>query len=249
MARFSISQLPAAEPLDGTELVDVSQLSPTVTITATTIGALASDNAYVDSADGFVAAGFAAGDRVKVTGFTGNVANNIFVGVITELLADKMTIGGTDGDVIVDDAEGESVTITKWMSRRTTVGDILGLAPTAAAVKYRIGFSIEGTTPAAGEVLMRHVLQTDVDFANDFAGSIARQDGAASNPASDQDFDILHEGVSIGTVTLDTAGAVAWVTAGGALSGLSGEEIRIEAPAAPDAEIVGMSFIVFGEEA
>jgi hypothetical protein len=40
-----------------------------------------------------------------------------------------MTIGGTDGDVIVDDAAGESVTITKWTSAR------IGLATLVASVK------------------------------------------------------------------------------------------------------------------
>lgn len=116
-----ITALAIADTLTGDELVEVSQLSSTVTMTAATISALASDNSYNDSGSGFVAAGFAVGDRVKVTGFTGNVANNIFVGQITALTTGKMTIGGTDGDVIVDDAAGESVTITKWTTKRTTI--------------------------------------------------------------------------------------------------------------------------------
>lgn len=121
MSSKATSQLPAAGTLTGDELIQVSQLSTTVTITAATLSALASDNSYNDSANGFITAGFAVGDRVKVSGFTGNVANNIFVGVITALTAGKMTIGGTDGDVIVDDAAGESVTITKWESRRLNI--------------------------------------------------------------------------------------------------------------------------------
>lgn len=117
----------AATP-DGGELLEVSQLSASVAITATTISAAASDNSYNDSGSGFVAAGFAVDDRVCVTGFTGNVANNIAVGVVTALTAGKMTIGGTDGDVIVDDAAGESVTISKWVTRRITSQDIADLA-------------------------------------------------------------------------------------------------------------------------
>lgn len=81
------------------------------TKTATTISAAAADNSYNDSGNGFVTAGFEVGDHVVVTGFTGNVANNIADGVITAVTAGKITIGGTDGDVIVDDAAGESVTI------------------------------------------------------------------------------------------------------------------------------------------
>lgn len=115
--------------------------------------------------------------------------------------------------------------------------------------KYRVGFSIEGVEPDAGEVLLRHVLQTDVNFADDFAGSIARKPPGGGNPAADQVFDILHEDVSVGSVTLATTGTITWVTTAGALAGLVGEEIRIEAPAAPDAAIIGMSFTLYGLEA
>jgi hypothetical protein len=122
----STSQLASVTPV-GTHLVPLSRPSASITITAATISALASDNSYNDSGNGFVAAGFAVRQRVRVTGFTGNVANNIAVGVITALTAGKMTIGGTDGDVIVDDAAGESVTITAWESVRATVQALLDL--------------------------------------------------------------------------------------------------------------------------
>lgn len=120
----AISKLTAAPALDGTELIEVSRLSDTVTITAPTISAQASDNSFNDSGNGFVAAGFAAGMRVQVVGFTGNVANNIFSATVTVAAAGKLTIGGTDGDVIVDDAAGESVSITAWETRRATLSDV-----------------------------------------------------------------------------------------------------------------------------
>lgn len=128
MAARAITDFSAAATLLGGELVEVSQLSTTVDISAATISALAVDNSYNDSGAGFVAAGFAVEDRVNVAGFTGNVANNILVGVITALTTTKMTIGGTDGDVIVDDAAGETVTITKWVTRRATLDDVVALA-------------------------------------------------------------------------------------------------------------------------
>jgi hypothetical protein len=127
MVGISISQMTDKTPLDGTDLFEIAALSTTVTITATTISAAASDNSFNDSGSGFVTAGFTVGDRVRVTGFTGNVANNIMSGVLTAVAAGKLTIGGTDGDVIVDDAAGESVTITKWVTRRATVQDITDL--------------------------------------------------------------------------------------------------------------------------
>lgn len=126
MVDTPISKLVEAGALAGDETILISQLSTTVTISAATISALASDNSYNDSANGFVAAGFAVGDYVHVAGFTGDVANNIFSAEITALTAGKMTIGGADGNVIVDDAAGETVVISKWVSRRLALTDVPG---------------------------------------------------------------------------------------------------------------------------
>lgn len=139
MATKRITDLATSGGLQGSELVEVSRLSNTVRVTGTTLSAQASDNSFNDSAAGFIAAGFAVGDRVNVAGFTGNAANNIFVGVVTALTADKMTIGGADGDVIVDDAAGESVTISKWVSRRTTARELGGVGTTTV-------LTVSGTT-------------------------------------------------------------------------------------------------------
>lgn len=124
MAGFKrITDLAPAGAIAGSELIEVSQVSTTVQISATTISALAADNSFNDSAAGFLAAGFLSGDRVRITGFTGNVANNILAAVVTSVTANKMIIGGVDGDVIVDDAAGETVSIAKWVSRRASLSD------------------------------------------------------------------------------------------------------------------------------
>lgn len=132
-----ISQLAAAAALVGTELMEVSQLSTTVTLTAVDLSALAADNSINSVAAAFVTAGFVVGMAVKVTGFTGNVANNIVSGVLTAVTAGKLTFGGTDGDVIVDDAAGESVTITAWVSVRSTAQAVAALASGNVAVAAR----------------------------------------------------------------------------------------------------------------
>tara|TARA_R110000782_G_C14819221_1_gene413856 strand:- start:10721 stop:11581 length:861 start_codon:yes stop_codon:yes gene_type:complete len=118
MADVTLSQLIESSAPGADDIIEISQLSTTVTISASTISALASDNSLNDSVNGFAAAGFASGDHVKVVGFTGDTANNIFTGEITDLAPGKMTFGGSDGDVIVDDAAGEMVTISKWVTRR-----------------------------------------------------------------------------------------------------------------------------------
>ncbi|WP_420584894.1 hypothetical protein [Ruegeria sp.] len=120
----TITQLPDAGTLNGDEFVETSQPSTTTKITATTISAQASDNSYNDSGSGFVTAGFAVGNRVVVAGFSGNAVNNITVAEITALTVAKMTIGGTEGDVIVDEAAGDSVTISKWESRKALMSNI-----------------------------------------------------------------------------------------------------------------------------
>lgn len=109
------------------------------TITAGTIAAVAASNEFTDSGNGFVAAGFKVGDLVTVTGFTGDVANNLVDGEITSLAAGSMIIGGTDGDVIADDAAGETVTIQ-------TVGTYLEVGstvPTIALLKRNSDVSVD----------------------------------------------------------------------------------------------------------
>lgn len=124
MANTTISTMAAGTvPLAGTELMEISQLSATVTMTAVTLSAAAADNSISDSALGFGAAGFAVGDRVKITGF-GTSANNSITRAITIATAGKLTFGGTDGDSIVDEAASHSVTITKWTTKRVTVKDV-----------------------------------------------------------------------------------------------------------------------------
>lgn len=158
MAIKRITDLDAAGALTGDEAVELSKLSATIRISGITISAMASDNSYNDSASGFIAAGFAIGDRVNVTGFTGDVANNIRVGTITDLTTAKMTIGGTDGDVIVDDAAGETVVIAKWESARTTTQDIADLGGGGGSAEY------PDFTGNAGKVLAVNGTEDDVEW-------------------------------------------------------------------------------------
>ena len=139
MADKRITDLPAADALAGTEVTEIAQLSTTTRISAGTISAAAADNSFNDSANGFVTAGFAVGDRVNVSGFTGNAANNLYVATVTALTAGKMTIGGADGDAIIDDAAGETVTIAKWGSRRSVVGGSAKVPPDLTAFTQIIG--------------------------------------------------------------------------------------------------------------
>lgn len=114
--------------------------------------------------------------------------------------------------------------------------------------KYRLGFSIEVTTPGSNEVLLRHVFTAPVTFADDFALSVGRLRPSGANPATAQSFSILHNASAIGSMTISTAGVVTFATTGGALAVVAGDELRIDAPAAPDANIVGVSVTLIGTE-
>lgn len=131
-----ISELPAAGTLVGTELIELSKLSATITMTAATISADSTTNSFHDSAGGFLTAGFAVGQSIQTAGFTGSVANNKLARVITEVDATDMVFGGTDGDDIVTDAAGESVTLTAWVSTRATLTETVeGSATFAGATE------------------------------------------------------------------------------------------------------------------
>lgn len=81
------------------------------TITAATLSADETGGEYfiLDSGNALLTSGFRPGDTITISGFTGTPANNQIT-TITKVWADgsKMQIAGT----LVDDAAGESVTIT-----------------------------------------------------------------------------------------------------------------------------------------
>jgi hypothetical protein len=136
-------------------------------VNGTTFSAQASDNSFNDSASGFVAGGFSVGDNVRVTGFT-SAGNNLRTGIITALTAAKMTIGGADGDSIVDEAAGDNVLIRKWVTARMSMQELQDYSPiqaTAGAVPVAAGVATIDCT------VRRHVWDldqniTDINFTN-----------------------------------------------------------------------------------
>ena len=154
--------------LTGDELLEISRLSATVTMTDTTISAVADSNggSYLDSGSGFVTAGFDVGDSVRVEGFTSD-ANNIFTGRITALDAGEMTIGGADGDGIVNEAAGDSVTITKWETRRIDAAE-LGASDRSTVTALSISSGVVDIDCALGDyfTLALTANVTSITFSN-----------------------------------------------------------------------------------
>lgn len=222
MALKKISQLAAAGALTGDELFEVSQPSATITITAATISAQGSDNSYNDTGSGFVAAGFAVGDNVRVRGFTGNAANNIFSARITALTSDKMTIGGTDGDVIVDDAAGESVTITKWVSRR------IGRSALSAAPLITEGGTSRNMSLSDSGCYVRFVA----------AGAKTANFNSVSGFSASEEYNIANRAPS-GDLTLVGTGVVLGAPKAGTLVLAPGDSVTVKFLSGTSADVIG----------
>jgi len=106
---------------DWMEAAVMGTWAPKATRTAATIAAVAADNSITDSGNGFVAAGFQVGDKIRTTGFA-TAANNK-TRVAATVVAGKITFGA-DGDDIVDEAAGAAVTVR-------TRADVLKTAATS----------------------------------------------------------------------------------------------------------------------
>ena len=89
-------------------------------ITASTISAAAADNSLNDSANGFLKSDLLPGShlrpgqQVKIQGFTGNTVNNLSIATIQSITAGKIVITSPAGDSLVNDAAGESVSISPY---------------------------------------------------------------------------------------------------------------------------------------
>lgn len=123
MAQKRITDLTAIETPQPSNQAELSALSSTAKVAGITISAAAADNSLNDAAGGFLAAGLAVGDRVGVSGFA-TASNNLYVGTIATITANKITFGA-DGDALADEAAGASVTVAKWTSRRASLSSLL----------------------------------------------------------------------------------------------------------------------------
>lgn len=110
--------------------------------------------------------------------------------------------------------------------------------PAAATEYYRVGFFFT-TTPTTSEVLLLHTFHDAVSFLDDFTGQFSGDVG--TNPTSSFAMDIQKNGVSVGTITVGTGGAITIATTGGSLAFAAGDQIKIVAPVSADATCANFS--------
>lgn len=113
---------------------------------------------------------------------------------------------------------------------------------TTGSTPYRIG-GFFTTTPGVSEVLFMHIFPVNVDFDDDFLGSVGDID---TNPTSSFVMDVSLNGSSVGTITISTGGAFSFVTSGAGLSATSGDVLKITGPSTPDASAAGAAFTLVG---
>ncbi|MBB1499630.1 hypothetical protein [Paracoccus sp. MC1862] len=120
-----------------------------------------------------------------------------------------------------------------------------GLATAAAEQEQVYDFGmLSFPTPGASETLGKVILPRAVTLPADFAGAVGNVD---VNPAAGFSIEVTRNGFSVGTITIDTAGAYAFATAGNAPVVLSaGDVVRFVAPRVPDASIAGISVTIRG---
>lgn len=153
MADIRFTELPDASAITGSELQPLSQLSTTTTLTATTISASSVGNVLADSGNGFVTAGFAANQQVRISGYTGGgVANNLTATIVS------VSAGLLYVDVpLTSVAAGDTVTITRWLSRKATPATVqAGAINTATGKATPVDADALGITDsAAGGILKK----------------------------------------------------------------------------------------------
>lgn len=115
------------------------------------------------------------------------------------------------------------------------------------AFYYDVGGGCNGA-PTASQVLLRAIMVRGVSFLDDFAGSQAKAEVAAT---AQTDFDVQVNGVSIGYFRFAAAGTTAtFVTTDSVTEALvAGDVLKVIAPGSPDATLANIAFTLKGTKA
>lgn len=117
--------------------------------------------------------------------------------------------------------------------------ELYGLS--AGSSPYDFGFVFEAT-PEADAIVGRVRIGRDIIIPADMAGSSG---GVSVNPAATFDVLVQDDGVTIGTISTSTGGAVTFTTVSGTEKSVAaGSEITFVAPNTPDTTVEGMSAVI-----
>lgn len=100
------------------------------------------------------------------------------------------------------------------------------------------------TTPTGGEILLLHVFAEAISFLDDFAEATSY---VGTNPTTNPYvIDVKKNGVSVGSVSITSAGVVTFSTSGGTVDFASGDRLSLHAPAVADATIANLALTFRG---
>lgn len=234
---ITISQLDPAGTINGSEQFEVSQLSASVAVSGTGLSVDATAGTIADSAAGFVTAGFAAGDRVSIEGFS-NSGNNLFSTYLITVTAGLITLGLGVDDVLVTEGAGSSVTITKWTSGRVS------LSGATETEQLLLPSAFYPGVPADAAVLLYVPLLTATVFPADFAGSVCKSLVAATAITV---IDIQRNGSDVGTITFQAASNVGVFSSTGAeVVFAAGDMLSFVNQATADATLASIGTSLYG---
>lgn len=124
----------------------------------------------------------------------------------------------------------------------TTDGIISYGDASAVAEEYEVAVGVSGT-PGAQAYIHGRTFVRSVDFPANFEGA---QGNILTSPDAQYDIDVQKNGVTVGTISIDTSGVFSFSTASGAtFSVVAGDELSFIAPDSGSAS--DMSFTVYGD--
>lgn len=104
---------------------------------------------------------------------------------------------------------------------------------------FDFGFSYPGGPPASQEQLLKFIVTRDITVPADFAAAAGH---VGTNPTAQFDIDVTDDGVSIGTISIDTSGVFTFETDGNTEQSIAaGSVVRFVAPLATDATVADIA--------
>lgn len=172
-----------------------------------------------------------------------------WVAVSIGSIVGSVTEAPNDGTAYVRQSEAWTATVvvpalgTAGQSLRVNTGATALEYFTPPVAAYDVGMWIAGA-PTNGEEIARIVVPRACSFADDFAGSYAVAEVAATGSSV---FDVQKNGASVGSITFAAAGTTGtFATTGGATTFAAGDTIKIIAPATADATLADISITLVG---
>lgn len=183
-----------------------------------------------------------------LSGGSGN-HNLVFLGEIASNNADRLIVVKNATSYVTtvkSDAAGTTVVLPSGASAviHQSHDDMVKLAEYdgLTTAPYDIGAFIPGL-PDDGVEVFKFTAVRAIDFADNFANSRGH---CGVNPTATAAFDILKNGSSIGSISINTSGVFTFNTTGAGTSLAAGDRLSVTSPSPQDATLANVSFVFLG---